>query len=415
MPTIMSSSTTPSNPSGPKIVLTSTPSTAAPQPVPHISKPVASVVIEPVAPPVTPPSPQPVQPSVPESVPQPAPVTPEPMQKSTDMLSVVASAEEDLIKKLAIKHAEETGLITKMKTLISETDEIEESEVALQKKLNELQKLRRGMETDPEKAAELLKASGLDSALRSDVVKEKPTAPVSEKPKAEPTAEPVTKPTAEPTPSVAPVEPIPSIHAPAPVKTPQPLQPISPAQRVLTALQSTFASGDATIAAMLTADAKVERSADKDGVIITSGQGQIHFSNEDLKQAGIAMLELSDIPYAARQNTPLQPITPIATEPLQANPVIETTPVAAPVVTTPVELTEPMKKLITILEKNPPVSIAEVIKNISGIYRSPDGNGVLIMSNDKTVRVSDAELIQSDVSGEDIVDLPTGTAEMMPV
>lgn len=383
MPTIMSSSTTPSNPSGPKIVLTSTPSTAAPQPMPHISKPVTPVAVEPVAQPVTPPSPQPVKPSVPQSVPQPALVTPEPMQKSTDMLSVVANAEEDLIKKLAIKHAEETGLITKMKTLISETDEIEESEVALQKKLNELQKLRRGMETEPEKAEDLLKASG----LHSDVVKEKPAT--------------------EPALSVTPVEP----KLPAPVQTQQPLKPISPAQRVLTALQSTFASSDATIAAMLTADAKVERSADKDGVIITSGQGQIHFSNEDLKQAGVAMLELSDIPYAARQNTPTQttppqPITPITTEP---------TPVTAPVVATPVELTEPMKKLIAILEKNPPVSIAEVIKNIGGIYRSPDGNGVLIMSNDKTVRVSDAELIQSDVSGEDIVDLPTGTAEMMPV
>lgn len=397
MPTIISSSTTPSNPSGPKIVLTSTPSTAAPQPVPHISKPVAPVAVEPVAPPVTSPAPQPVPHPVQQPDPvKPTPITSEPVQKSADMLSVVANAEEDLIKKLAIKHAEETGLITKMKTLISETDEIEESEVALQKKLNELQKLRHTMETDPEKAEELLKASG----LHSDIVKEKSTAAVSEKPK----VEPVTKPAVEPTP-------------PAPVKAQaqQSLQPITPAQRVLTALQSTFASGDATIAAMLTADAKVERSADKDGVVITSDQGQIHFSNEDLKQAGVATLELSDIPYAARQNTPPQPASPTTTEPVKANPIVETPPVATPAPTPPVELTEPMKKLIAILEKTPPASIAEIIKNITGIYRSPDGNGVLIMSNSKTVRVSDAELIQSDVSGEDIVDLPTGTAEMMPV
>lgn len=404
MPTIMSSSTTSSNPSGPKIILTSTPSTAAPQPVPHISKPVAPVVVEPVVPPVTPPSPQPVK----ESVPKQEPERPEPIQKSADMLSVVANAEEDLIKKLAIKHAEETGLITKMKTLISETDEIEESEIALQKKLNELQKLRRGIETDPEKAAELLKAAGLNSGLVSDKPK---VEPVVVEPKIETAAEPVTKPAVEPTP-------------PAPVKAQaqQPLQPISPAQRVLTALQSTFASGDVTIAAMLTADAEVERSADKDGVVITSGQGQIHFSNEDLKQAGVAILELSDIPYAARQNTPAQtvpaqPVASITTEPIQANPVVETTPVTSstPAPTPPAELTEPMKKLIAILEKNPPASITEIMKNITGIYRSPDGNGVLIMSNDKTVRVSDAELIQSDVSGEDIVDLPTGTTEMMPV
>ncbi len=399
-----------SNPSGPKIVLTSTPNTAAaPQPMPHISKP---LVVEP-NPPVT------VSAATPVSAPQPEPV-PEPVKtpsvpQTAKLLSDVANAEEEIIKKLAVKHAEETGLITKMKTLISETDEIEESEMALQKKLAELQKLRHGMETEPEKAEELLKASELHSALHSDAVTEKPAAPVSEQPKTKPAAEPVIEPKTEPAPAVNTAPSVKPAEESKPAGTQQPLQPISPAQRVLTALQATFASGDASIAAILTSNAQVERSADKDGVIITSAQGQIHFSNADLKQAGIATLELSDIPYAARQTAPAPPATPIATEPVQASPVVEVAPITTPNSTPPAELTAAMKNLITLLEKNPPTSVSDMLKNISSIYRSPDGNGVLVISNDKTVRVSDAELIQSNVSGEDIVDLPTGTAEMMPV
>jgi hypothetical protein len=347
----------------------------------------------------------------PAPAPQPVvekPITQKPLAEKTaekvptpvtaDMYSVVNNAEEDLIRKLAIKHAEETGLISKMKTLISETDEIEESEVALRKKLTELQELRRKIEAEPDSAEKLLQAA--------DLHKDEVAAPPKKETKPEP-------PAAAPA-SVPPSNP-PVVSQPTP--TQKPLQPISPAQRVLTALQSTFASSDATIAAMLTADAKVERSADKNGVIIASPQGQIHFSNDDLKQAGIAMLELSDIPYAAPQ---------VAAEPTQAATVAEPAPVAAvqtpapatpsvPSAPAPAELTPAMKKLIAILEKKPPVSIADMMKNITSIYRSPDGNGVLIMGGGTTIRVSDAELIQSNVSGEDVVDLPAGSPEMMPV
>lgn len=389
MPTIIPQSTT----SGPKIVLSSTENTTPPaQPVPHISQP-----------PVEQPTPQPTAPEPATSAAVQAPaadVVEEPKTtpiaessvttdtKPENMFELVSKAEAEIIKKLAIQHAEESGLITKMKTLISETDKVEESEGVLQKKLTELQELRRNMETEPDKAVELLTSAGLhkdvEPSLPADIAKPEPE-------KAEPSA-PVTPA------AVAPVSP-----------TQQPLAPVSPQQRVLNALQQTFSNTDATIAAMLPANATIERSSDKNGVVVSSEHGQIHFSNDDLKQAGITMLELSDIPYAAPQvqqpvveSTPAVPPAAAPTEP-------------TPTVTQPMELTEAMKKLIAVLEKNPPASIAESIKNITGIYRSPDSNGILVMDGTATIHLSDAELIQADVSGEDISELPTGTPEMMPV
>lgn len=387
MPTIM----TPSTPSGPKIVLSSSPNTNTPvQPIPHISQPAATPV-EPIhaAPSAVQEQPAPTVVQSPSAATVEEPKTTPAAEaaaktKPENIFELVSNAEAEIIKKLAIQHAEESGLISKMKTLISETDKVEESEGALQKKLTELQELRRNMEAEPDKAIELLTSAG----LHKDV---------------EPSVPPVeTK-----------VEPVKA--TPLPPAAQQPLAPVSPQQRVLNALQQTFSNTDATIAAMLPANATIERSADKNGVIVSSEHGQIHFSNDDLKQAGVAPLELSDIPYAVRQeqSAPSEPTQSVPETPLKT-PAPPEPQSATPVTQQPAELTEVMKKLIAVLEKNPPASIAATIKNITAIYRSPDSNGILVMDGNTTTHLSDAELIQADVSGEDIAELPTGTPDMMP-
>lgn len=351
MPTIMSSIKPSTAPSGPKIVLSSTPATspAQPMPVPQMvtpeptQQPSLGPQSLPQSAPQSPPQPTP---PVAQTQPKPAPIS-EPVishqGKNADAMTDVTKTEADLIKQLEAKQSEEAGLLEKIKQLLSK-------KVATTK-------------DTPAKVK-------LTPATLSQ-----PTPPISQ---------PIPQATSEPTPE------------PTSKASGQPVALISPVQHVLNALQTNFGS-DATIAAMLTADALVERSPDKNGVLITGPHGQIHFSTDDLKQAKISVLDLSDIPYGATQTATASAV-----------------PTLPPVETAPVVMTEPMKKLVAVLTKNPPANAVDILGSVQTVYRSPDLNGVLLVSGSTVVRISDAELIQSNVTAGDIVDLPAGDISMMP-
>lgn len=389
MPTIMQGNQTQNQPavtpSGPKVVLTDETASQAQSTISPMDQqpalPNVNQVIEPL-PPVQEPTPlafepEPIQPAAIET-PSPAvkPLEskiPEPKVEAPKILPAVQSdaldklikEEEELTKQLQSKHQEESGLLDKMTELIKETGAVEMTESELQKKLSDIQKV-------------IYEKSNLDKP--QDVAKPEE----DEKKK------------------------IPEVK-PAPMPSGQ-VKAISPEHKILNALQHTFANTDATIAAVLSADAIVQRSSDKDGVIVANSKGQIHFSNADLKQANISGLMLSDIPFSEAPS-----VGPTVTQPSERSdtPASDISSVQDSV-NTKIELTTDMQELIAKIKPSLPPEQQAQCDSANTVYRSPDMNGVLIVAGNDTIHVSDAELIQSNITGENLTNLPSAPLEMLP-
>ncbi len=326
------------------------------------------------------------------------------------VLEKLSQAEANVVKELETAQQEEAGMLDKMKKIIEQTGVIEGKESKLSNRLKELKELREKIAADPTKAEELITEAGLMAkTVTPESTEEVTTETIEEKPKTDPNAPP------------------PQPVGPSARKDESINQPpaISNEQKVLTALQATFSNTNPTIAATLTADAKILRGQDKESLLVKSVENTIQFSKDDLAKAGITGLDLSDIPFA--ENEPAPAVT--ETEPPQSetasqttpveNPPAENQPVAEVTNTDPVEaqtppaLTEPTPEMKTVLQK---VQVApnlsskhDFLTQATAVYRAADNNGIVVVKGNEQIHIADADLIQAGLTGNDLAGLTPAT------